>query len=88
MRGLGIVISSALLISEMTYLRGCKQPCLICVVGSHMDFSDSPANWRWESGLVDWASREVDNPQMNFKQWGFWLGEVSLARYLNWRHIA
>lgn len=86
MRGLGIVISSALFISKITYLRSCKQSyCLIWVIGSHMDFSDSPANWRWEGRLVDWASREVGNPQMDFKQWGFWLGEVSLARYLNCR---
>lgn len=50
-----------------------------------MDFSDYPVVGRWGGSVVDWASREVDNPEMDFKQQGFWLGAVGLARYLNCR---
>lgn len=48
-----------------------------------MGFNDYPANQREERGVVHWASREVDNPQMYLKQWGFCLGEDRLARYLS-----
>lgn len=53
-----------------------------------MDISDYPANWRWEGDMANWASREVGNTQMDFKQWGSWLEEVRLARYLTWRRVA
>lgn len=48
-----------------------------------MDLKDYPADWREEGGMVAWASREVCDPQINFKQWESWLAEVSQARYLN-----
>lgn len=50
--------------------------------------NDRPANGLREGNMVDWARAQVDNPQMDFKQWGFWLREVRLARCLNERHIA
>lgn len=34
-----------------------------------MDISGYLANWRWEGNMVNWASREVADTQMDIEQW-------------------